>query len=29
MKNSIVNDLVVKLKKIDDVVNEILDTFDN
>ncbi len=29
MKNSNVNDLVVKLKKIDDVVNEILDTFDN
>lgn len=29
MKNSIVNDLVVKLKKIDDVVNEILDTFEN
>lgn len=29
MKNSNVNDLVVKLKKIDDVANEILDTFDN
>ncbi len=29
MKNNNVNDLVVKLKKIDDVVNEILDTFDN
>lgn len=29
MKNSNVNDLVVKLKKIDDVVNEILDTFEN
>ena len=29
MKNSNVNDLVVKFKKIDDVVNEILDTFEN